>query len=525
MQTTNLQTKANELAHLASGILGMATNTQGDPNSYRLKCEAELMNRRNNLEHLFTLLSLFEMSAGDPQKMQLALFSVIELKNILQNQYKQWIEMATHDLEISLGQLRNGILRLYVNVPNKQFSKILIDCVQVFLKQGYYPNCWPDLLTQVSQGIQNGDETVRIRLLCVLYRLTIKYSRETRSDPLYMEINVVIEQIHDMILQAMKNYLNLLASGNATETSVNSLRYLLQIFYNCIFQDIHPSIEDNIGSWVEVLKSILNKEFEQFVIKALPQTEKGQTDFFNLKGECIKVVLLLNNKYSEDFKDYLNSFTEEIWKNCLDSTSKANKKLVLYSIKYFKNFASNENYKNLFQSKMMEIVQRLLIPGFQFKDEDWQLFENEPESFAQVLMRMNSKGIDTEREISQDFAQNLGRFHSESVFGVLGQISQSFSGNQSPLNFNQILERLVYINLFMYVSTLNTNPREGIISILCPGEPVVHCFDTIIAPSVQSASQSAPDSISIQELFVLSHPVFGGCYYALCHQPCLQHCH
>lgn len=332
----------------------------------------------------------------------------------------------------------------------------------------------------------------------------MKYSKETRSDPLYMEINIVLDGIHDMILEAMKTYLNILASGNATEKTVNSLRYLLQIFYNCIFQDIHPKIEDNISTWVEVLKSILNKEFEQYVIKALPQTEAGQTDFYNLKGECVKVILLLNNKYRDDFKEYLNSFTEEIWKNCLDPSSKANKKLVLYSIKYFKNFASNENYKDLFESKMMEIVSRLLIPGFQFKEEDWQLFENEPESFAQVLMRMHSKGIDTEREISQDFAQNLGRFHSEAVFGVLSQISQNFNA-ESGLNFNQILERLVYINLFMYISALNTNPREGIISILCPGELIVQCFEAIIAPSVNSASQSSAESISLQELFVLSH--------------------
>ena len=508
MQPAHLQAKAHELEQLASGILGVHPNQNNDGEAFRQKCEVELMNRRNNLEHVFALVSLFEMYSNNPQKMSFALFSAIELKNIFMDHYSTWVEMGTTQLMQSLSQLRNEILRLYVNVQSKKLSQLLKGCLEIFIKQEYFPGCWPDLLQQVLQGMGQGNKIVRIRLLSVLHRLTMKYSQETRSDQLYLEINMVVETIHDMVLEAMQMFLQLLGSGNANETNVNSLRFLLQIFYNCIFQDIHPKIEDNITRWVEILRSILNKDFEGFVLKALPQTEEGMTYFYNLKGECIKVILLLNNKYSEDFKEYLNAFTEEIWKNCLEPGPKANKKLVMYSIKYFKNFASNKNYIALFQSKMFEIVSRLLIPGFSFKDEDWQLFENEPDSFGEVAMRLHSRGVNTEREIAQDFAQNLGRFHCESVFAVLGQISQGFSNETTgALNFTQILERLVYINLFMYASTLTTNPREGVQSILCSAEVVSHCFDSIICPSVNSASQSSPENISLQELFVLSHCV------------------
>ena len=304
----------------------------------RKNLEHQLMLQRNNLEQMLALCQLIENFAKDPQQLGVALFASVELKNICEVNYKNWLMTQTPQMTQFLTEIKAKVFELFMRIPQKNVCNLLFECIEAFLGVDYFPSCWPEFLDLTKMALAKGDHQINLKVFKCLEKLTQKYSREERSDPLYLEIIDVVEKIHDLVMQAIQSYLNQLVSGNLEPVlALKCLRYLLQIFYHCIFQDIHPKVEDNITNWVQILKSILSKEVENRVMQTSQNKEDAQVNIFNLKGECVKVILLINSKYKEDFDEHLTSFTEEIWSNCLGHNKINGGKMVTYSIKYFKS--------------------------------------------------------------------------------------------------------------------------------------------------------------------------------------------
>ena len=496
--TPAVTNRAQEIAQLIQLL------QQNSPNRNNL--EHQLMMQRDNLQHMQALCHLIENLSKDPQHLGVALFSAVELKNICQINYKVWMQTQNSEIEAFLTEIRATIFELYMVIPHKSVSALLFECMEAFFGISYYPQCWPQFLELAKISLKKGNHEINLKVFKCLEALTKKYSREERSDPLYLEIIHVIDEMHDVVLEAIQAYLTALASGGLDSTlCLKCLRYLLQVFYHCIYQDIHPSVEDNISNWVQVLKGILNEELQRKVLSSASNSNETKNNIFNLKGECIKVILLINSKYKEDFDEYLQSFTEEIWSNCLGHNKAVEGKIVTYSIKYFKSFASNEKYTELFSQKMKEILVGLVLPNYRPIEEEFEVFENEPQNFTENIFNLVIRGLSPEREAIQEFVSSLGKFHSQSLVPLLLDLIRSLPVSDQQLSDNDLFQRVTLLNLLITSCSYSCNPREGILTISCPHELINNAFSVIALPLLTLLVSSIDQTVNTKILFVICH--------------------
>ena len=494
--TAETDKRAGNLAKLARLV---STNSPE-----RKNLEHKLMLERDNLQHVFDLCRAVELTLDSPDQLGVALFLVVELKNIFRLKYSGWMKNRTQHIDYLMKEMKQKIFELYLRAKHKNLAKWIFDCIEVFIKHDYYPDCWPEFLNLVQIALQKGDHLSNIRIFKALQMLTKKYAIEERSDELYLEIIRVVEDIHDFILNAMKMYVDAIANESVDcLIAVKNLRILLTIFYDCIFQDIHEKIEDNILNWVSILKVILENQLQQKVLQMIGNSEKAIKNMFNLKGECVKVILLVNNKYKEDFDKHLSSFTEEIWKNCLSGNQKAGGKLMTYSIRYFKSFATNDKYQALFDTNMQNIVVKLILPNYALEQDDIDHFEAEPESFSQTLFKLYNCSVDPEKEATQQFLQSLGKFHVKSLFSVLQELYQSFMQTDIQKTGQEgLFQRITYLNILITAGTHKCNQFEGVRAIICPIEMITQAFENLLIPMMSLCCNNT-DKMSIIQLFVL----------------------
>lgn len=497
--------KVTDHAQKIANLAGLLQTNSPD----RIKMEDYLMIQRNNLEHMLALCQLIEDFLNKRQSFQVAIFCAIELKNICVINYKEWMQNQSAEMANFLREIKAKIFELYIRIEQKNVQTMLFECIEAFLEVDYYPRCWPELLDLIKMSLAKQDHGINLKVFKCLEKLTQKYSREERSDPLYLEIIHVLDNTHDMILQAIQNYMMGIMNGAGdTVHFLHCLRYLLQTFYHCIYQDIHPKVEDSITSWVQVLKGILDQKIEAQILNSAQDKAQARQNIFNLKGECVKVILLINSKYKEDFDQYLSSFTEEIWRNCLGNNQATEGKMITYSIKYFKSFASNEKYMELFHKNMRDILVQMVIPNFNPIEQDFEVFENESQNFSENLFNLTIRGVSPEREAIQDFVSSLGKFHANSLLPILLQMQQSlFISSQAPLNEEQLFQRVTFMNLLISSMSYSCNPREGILSVLCPVEMVVNTLDRMALPIVSLLCNSPKQGLSVKQMFVLCHTI------------------
>ena len=92
-------------------------------------------------------------------------------------------------------------------------------------------------------------------VLLLIKDITFKYSYLSRSDPLYEEIIMVCDQLHDFLLELT---LKIVQTANLDQGTLEILETLMNIFYHLNYQDLHPKFEDNLDSWMGVLKHVMN---------------------------------------------------------------------------------------------------------------------------------------------------------------------------------------------------------------------------------------------------------------------------
>lgn len=74
-------------------------------------------------------------------------------------------------------------------------------------------------------------------VLLLISDITEKYSYLGRSDPLYEEIILVCNQVHDFILDLTAK---IIQASSLDDKTLNILETLMKIFYHLNYQDLHP---------------------------------------------------------------------------------------------------------------------------------------------------------------------------------------------------------------------------------------------------------------------------------------------
>ena len=103
----------------------------------------------------------------------------------------------------------------------------------VFLAQRDFPTNWPELIAELNVCLVHPDYIYKA--LKLVFKLTEKYTYSSRSDPLYEEIIITCDTVHNNLLLLAQSILQQLTNGQNLKVSFEILKVLLKVFYNLNF--------------------------------------------------------------------------------------------------------------------------------------------------------------------------------------------------------------------------------------------------------------------------------------------------
>jgi exportin-2 (importin alpha re-exporter) len=130
------------------------------------------------------------------------------------------------------------------------------------------------------------------------------------------------------------------------------LKYLMRLFYNLNYQDLHPLFEDNLDKWMQKLIQVIHIQSKDIRI-------------LRAKGEALKSILLFASKYRDDIKPVIENFSQEIWRLCGETKGDSDvvDEIQVIALKYFKHLIVWPDMKPFFAQHLENLLQILILPN------------------------------------------------------------------------------------------------------------------------------------------------------------------
>ena len=343
-----------------------------------------------------------------------------------------------------------------------------------------YPQFWPDLTKELMSLLTNDDHGRNFRIWNLVEEITNKYPHEERSDPLYHEINVTLDAIHDKLLYYSQGYLSqigVIEDKQLLPSYLNIYRSILRIFYNINSQDLPACVEDSIANWSKILKETLAKKVD---IRALSNEREVDVLWFECKGEAIKSALLFATRYREEFMDCIQPFAQEIWGICTESSQDEKyDKILVNAMKYFKCFCENPNFLQFFSENLTTMFTKVLIPNLTPNEQTKISFEEEVDVFIENIFGNKESGDRAETCIS--FIRSLSRFHNENVENTLKIIIGEYIQNKGngPAS---LANEIVCINLLCFAPVTGSRQDYGVVGLNMHKELIYSSYEALVKP-------------------------------------------
>ena len=182
----------------------------------------------------------------------------------------------------------------------------------------------------------------------------------------------------------------------------------MKLFYHLNSQDLHPKFEDNLSDWMSILRNILGLKLDL----------QDDLPLFKCKGEAMRAILLYATKYRDDVETLIQSFSEEIWTVCVNTSNDPKyEKMVLNALKYFKSLVTWMNMRSFFSKNMQSLFESLLIPQSKLTSIDTQDLQDEPHSVIETYFEHAQFG--TRKSINIELLKTVCRTYPEESSNII----------------------------------------------------------------------------------------------------------
>jgi exportin-2 (importin alpha re-exporter) len=178
---------------------------------------------------------------------------------------------------------------------------------------------------------------------------------------------------------------------------------LTRILYDLSCQDIPPVIETHL----QPITVLLHK-YMSYTNPIFDAEEDEATPLETLKSDICDALQLFTNKYDDDFGQYVQEFTNNVW-NVLSSVGPDKRYDILTSkaLQFLTAVASVRRHAEIFNNEQIlgTIVEKVILPNVALRESDIEMFEDEPIEF----IRRDLEGSDTDsrRRAATDFLRKL----------------------------------------------------------------------------------------------------------------------
>ncbi|VDL61902.1 unnamed protein product [Hymenolepis diminuta] len=258
-----------------------------------------------------------------------------------------------------------------------------------------FPARWPSLLPDIIQRItQLGTELDSVQgLLYTAHSLFKRYRHEMRSDDLFTEMKLVIEQFAQPLTTLTINLMNLVVGpnrstdGNQLVPVMRALLLVCKIFLSLNCQDLPEFFEDNMAQWMDIFRQLLHLDPQITDLINNATSADAATDLVEqVKSQVCDNIALYATKYASDFTNYLPEFVKDIWEMLISMKNTKDPKydtLIGNALDFLSSVVSKPQHRVIFEAPdaLQKLCELIILPNIQLSANDEELFEDSPEEY------------------------------------------------------------------------------------------------------------------------------------------------
>lgn len=472
----------------------------------RKGAEAYLRTLSAQPNYVLLLLQVLE-NAGEKQEVRLA--AALLFKNFIKHNWDPEKQDCIPLNEKTL--VKQHLVELMCRMP-ETLQKQLIEALTT-IGEYDFPTQWMDLLAQLVHKLQTEqDWQVRNGVLMTASTIFKRFRNVFKSDDLFRELKHCLESFQAPLLVFFKETgVALRAPGvlAAQQTQMMiALRYMSRIFYSLNWQDLPEYFEDHISEWMGEFLSYLSYE-NPALVDADNEDEPGPID--RLLVAIVENINLYAEKYDEEFKPFLQKFTEMIW-NLLATRMTLFPKhdeLAAKCMKFLMSVASRTFHRSLFESpQVLTELCGIVVTNLQLRSSDEELFEDNPMDY--IRRDIEGSDGDSRRSAARDLVRGLlGNFNEAVTQICMSTIQTQLQQYKADPARNWAMKD-VSINLIIAISAIKQSRLRGV-SEVNTRVPLMDFFMAEVLPELSTPNQASlilkADAIKFVSTFRSQMPV------------------
>uniref|UniRef100_A0A914URF2 Exportin-2 n=1 Tax=Plectus sambesii TaxID=2011161 RepID=A0A914URF2_9BILA len=401
--------------------------------SVRKPAERYLESFENNQGYSLLLLVAIE-SQQLPDAIRVA--AAITFKNFVKRNWAVIEGEESRVPETDRDAVRARIIGLLLEAPDS-VQKQLSEAISLIGRQDF-PYKWPQLLPTLTAELSGNDMKRVTSCLRTAHALFKRYRHEMKSDQLWMEIKLVLDQFAAPLTELFRKLLEM-AGPAAQSATADQLKYpfkslvlVTKVFQSLNAQDLPEFFEDNMGIWMPGFLELLRLELPSLASDS--EDEPGPME--QLKSSICDNVTMYAQKYDEEFHQYLEPFVGVVWNLLVNTGAQAKYDLLVSNaMNFLASVCERHQYKALFEQEgaLRMICESVIVKNMIFRESDQEMFEDNPEEFAR--RDLEGSDVDTRRRSAADFVRGLCRFFESQVMAIFGthiqQLLAEYSANPS----------------------------------------------------------------------------------------------
>ncbi|EGV60425.1 importin-alpha export receptor [Yamadazyma tenuis] len=375
------------------------------------------------------------------------LSAVIFLKNLIK---RKWVnENGDHLLPVSdVEYLKTEMLNVMVNLPNNLQVQIG-ECIAI-IAESDFPHRWGSLIDDLISRFSTSDFKTNKSILLVSHSIFKKWRPLFRSDELFMEIKLVLDNFAEPFLMLLTKIDELIDTSLAQRDQANlkiyldNLLLLIQIYYDLNCQDIPEFFEDNMMNGMKIMHKYLN--FSSDLITDADDDEEVDV-IIKIKTSVIELVNLYITRYTEIFEPLIENFIKIVWELITTSITKQQKfdLLIVKCLQFLTLIIKLSNYQNIFNNEdsLNEILKKIILPNIYLREVDLEMFEDEPINF--VRFDVEGSEFDSRRKSATDFLRELKEINNELLTDIVMRYVNNFLENSNDKANWQSKDLAIYL--------------------------------------------------------------------------------
>lgn len=432
------------MADLSASIAEAISNTLSPHGPQRRNAEAFLARHATSTAELPVLLLQFISSESVALHVRQA--AAVFFKNTTSRVYAA--DEGPSPLMPAYDHVKASIIDLMLASPTSVRRQL--GAVLSTIADHDYPKQWPRLvpvltekvaaLIKPADSVQPPTKIISVinwpiltAVLETLQTVFDRYPERMRSDPLFTEINYSLSHSQEHVLALFQLVAKVIEDDFASQDSqlvtavLRCANVLIRIFYCLSWQDLPAYFEDHLQEYMAELRKFL--AFFNDSVDSLSDDEPSPLD--DVHASVMEVANLYATKFDEDFRPYLPQFISDAWALLIRRGSTPRFDIVVTTgIKFLSSVARSPDF-HLFKdrSTLGEICNRIVIPNIEIRDEDVELFEDEPREYVRQDLEGSDSG--TRRRGAVELVKGLCVHYDQQVTDIFSSYVQSISSPQT----------------------------------------------------------------------------------------------